>query len=159
MRSKNKSLPLPIKQHVVYNLELYYKQLAAIRTERERLMPSTTQGYSDTAGCSSSGPRRVTEDDAMMLVTSSYIRNLETITVATKSYLDSTDDTTRRLLMMCYIGNNRVNVDTAAARLQISAAKAYYLIHRAIIRLAVLYGYIPAPDDFTVGGTDDAPAA
>lgn len=136
----SKTLPAEVRGIVEYGLTHYHAYKAELQDMLDRIVKSPTPTYSLAPG-GHDPESRPTESMALKRSLQPAYQMMTLMTDAIDRVLRDSDDTTRRLLLMCYI-DRRVTVCAAAPAVGVSERQAYYTIHRALTDIAQRAGFL-----------------
>lgn len=129
-----------IRDFVAWQLEHYQTNRAQLESFKRDLIPSPTPNYGGSEGHSTEA-HRTTEDIAMQISSSAYIRNLEQTVKAIQYVIERLDDTDLRLIELVYFKGTHT-VDGAAMIVNLSSRTAYRHINRVLTAVALELGLI-----------------
>jgi len=135
------SLPSEIRSTVEWQLEHYPEDKRQLSSYKDDLIPSPTQAYSLTPG--GGGASRTTENVAMRIASSPYLRRLEQSVAAIEYALSRADDIDRRLIELVY-WRREYTVAGAGLRLGLSCSGAYKRLNKVLAAVALELGYVSA---------------
>lgn len=130
-----------IKSAVEWQLQYYREDLRQLEEYKRDLMPSTTQGYSLTAGVDGGEVSRTTEDITMQIIHSPYIRRLEFSCDAIGRVLKNLDSIDLRLIELVY-WRREYTVEGAGIKIGLSRSAAYLRINKILGAVAFALGYV-----------------
>lgn len=131
-----------IRDFVAWQLEHYHdnkRQLEEIRCE---MIPSPTPTYGGS-GSHSNEAHRTTEDVALQISSSAYLRNLEQTVRAIDYVVARLDETDLKLLGLVYF-KGTYTVDGAAQIVNLSRRAAYNHINNVLVAVAMELGLVNA---------------
>ena len=105
------------------------------------MIPSGVQAYSMTAGVDGGESHRTTEEIALRMVSSPYIRRLEITCEAIRRVLERLDDTDRKLIELVY-WRREWTVEGAGLKIGLQKTAAYQRINKILGMIAYELGYV-----------------
>ena len=105
------------------------------------LIPSAVQGYSLTARVSGGEVKRTTEEVALKIISSHYVRRLEITCDAINRALKVFDDIDIRLIELVY-WKREYTVEGAGMKIGLSKSAAYQRINKILGVIAHELGYV-----------------
>jgi RinA family phage transcriptional activator len=130
-----------IKATVEWQLQYYREDCRQLEELKDELIPSPVQGYSLTAGVDGGEAKRTTEEVTMRIVSSLYIRRLETTCAAIKRALANMDKIDLKLIELVY-WRREYTVEGAGMKVGLSRSAAYKRINKILGACAYELGYI-----------------
>ena len=130
-----------IKSTVEWQLQYYREDLRQLEEVKRDLIPSPVPGYSQTAGVDGGDAKRTTEDIAMRMISSPYIRRLEISCDAITRVLSTLDEIDLKLIELVY-WRREYTVEGAAMKIHISKTAAYQRINKILGAIAYSLGYV-----------------
>lgn len=130
-----------IKATVEWQLQYYREDCRQLEQLKLEMIPSTTQAYSKTAGVDGGEAGRTTENVALRMISSPYIRRLEITCEAITRALSTIDETDHRLIELIY-WRREYTVEGAGLKCNLSKSAAYKRINKILGLVAYELGYI-----------------
>ena len=129
-----------IKATVEWQLQYYREDLRQLEEVKRDLIPSPVPSYSQTTGAAGEA-KRTTEDIAMRMISSPYIRRLEISCEAISRVLSNLDEIDLKLIELVY-WRREYTVEGAAMKIHISKTAAYQRINKILGAIAYSLGYV-----------------
>lgn len=129
-----------IRDFVAWQLEHYHDNKRQLEEIKRDMVPSPTPTYGGS-GSHSNEAHRATEDVAMQICSSAYLRNLEQTVRAIDYVLSKLDETDMKLLSLVYF-KGTCTVAGAAQIVNLSQSGAYKRIQNMMIAIALELGLI-----------------
>jgi len=135
------SIPARIKSTVEWQLEHYPEDRRQMDEYIRDMIPSPTQGYSLTAGVDGGEAGRATENVTLRIISSPYLRWLETSCNAIEAVLRNLGDIDLELVKLVY-WRREFTVEGAGMKLNLSKSSAYRHINTILTAIAGEMGYV-----------------
>lgn len=129
-----------IKSTVEWQLQYYREDLRQLEEVKRDLIPSPVPSYSQTTGAAGEA-KRTTEDIAMRMISSPYIRRLEISCEAISRVLSNLDEIDLKLIELVY-WRREYTVEGAAMKIHLSKTAAYQRINKILGAIAYSLGYV-----------------
>jgi len=129
-----------IKATVEWQLQYYREDLRQLEEVKRDLIPSPVPSYSQTTGAAGEA-KRTTEDIAMRMISSPYIRRLEISCEAISRVLANLDEIDLKLIELVY-WRREYTVEGAAMKIHLSKTAAYQRINKILGAIAYSLGYV-----------------
>lgn len=129
-----------IKATVEWQLQYYKEDRRQLEEYKADLIPSATPAYTFDKGGSNEA-HRSTEDIAMKIISSPYVRRLEISCEAIRRALDSCDSIDLQLIELVY-WRKEYTVEGASMAINIGKSSAYQRINKILGRIAYELGYV-----------------
>jgi len=129
-----------IKATVEWQLQYYREDLRQLEEVKRDLIPSPVPSYSQTTGAAGEA-KRTTEDIAMRMISSPYIRRLEISCEAISRVLSNLDEIDLKLIELVY-WRREYTVEGAAMKIHLSKTAAYQRINKILGAIAYSLGYV-----------------
>lgn len=129
-----------IKATVEWQLQYYREDLRQLEEVKRDLIPSPVPSYSQTTGAAGD-TKRTTEDIAMRMISSPYIRRLEISCEAISRVLSNLDEIDLKLIELVY-WRREYTVEGAAMKIHLSKTAAYQRINKILGAIAYSLGYV-----------------
>lgn len=129
-----------IKATVEWQLQYYREDLRQLEEVKRDLIPSPVPSYSQTTGAAGEA-KRMTEDIAMRMISSPYIRRLEISCEAISRVLSNLDEIDLKLIELVY-WRREYTVEGAAMKIHLSKTAAYQRINKILGAIAYSLGYV-----------------
>ena len=137
------SLAPDIKATVEWQLRYYKEDKRQLNEIKADMIPSAVQGYSLTAGVDGGGSGRTTENIAMAMVSTPYIRRLEITIDAIDRALAQLDATDKQLIELIY-WRNEYTTEGAGMIVHLQKSAVYQRINKILGLIAYEMGYVSA---------------
>ena len=137
------SLAPDIKATVEWQLRYYKEDKRQLNEIKADMIPSAVQGYSLTAGVDGGGSGRTTENIAMAMVSTPYIRRLEITIDAIDRALAQLDATDKQLIELIY-WRNVYTPEGAGMIVHLQKSAVYQRINKILGLIAYEMGYVSA---------------
>ena len=131
-----------IRDFVAWQLEHYFQNKRQLEEFKRDLVPSPTPTYGGI-GSHSNEAHRTTEDVAIQISSSVYLRNLEQTVKAIDYVVDRLDQTDELLISLVYF-KGTYTVEGAAQIVNLSRRAAYNHINRVLVAVALELGLVNA---------------
>lgn len=128
-----------IKLYTEWVLEHYNENRAELNAQKKAMMPTLVPSYNGMPGSSDVG--RQTEQVAIKMSTSAYLRNLEMCVSAVDRVLSHCDKTDMQLIQLVYWRRSH-NVVGAGIAVGLSKTQAYKHINNILTALAAEIGIV-----------------
>ena len=135
------SIPAGLRSTIVWHLEHYPEAKRQLDQYWKEQIPSPTQALSLTAGVSGGEAHRSTEDVVFRIVTSQYLRMLETTCRAIEIALNADDEITRQIVNLVY-WKRQYTAEGAGMKLHLSKTAVYNRLNKLMARIALEMGYV-----------------
>ena len=135
------SIPTRTRNMIEMLLEHYPVDKRELDHYKTDMIPSPTQGYSLTAGVDGGDVGRSTEQVAMRIISSPYVRRLEINCTAIENALSAVDDIDRKLVDLIYWKKEYTAVG-AGIKLHLSSSATYKRLNKIIGLIAYEMGYV-----------------
>ena len=122
-------------------MQYYREDKRQLEEYKREMIPSATPGYSLTAGVDGGEAKRTTEDIAMRIISSPYIRRLEITCEAIDRALQNLDETDMRLIELVY-WRREYSVEGAGNKIGLAKSSAYQRINKILGLIAYELGYV-----------------
>jgi RinA family phage transcriptional activator len=135
------TLKYAIRSTVEWQLRNFRQEKRQLEKYKAELIPSGVQGYSLTAGVDGGEAKRSTEEVAMRIAETPYIKRIETTVAAIDKVIRSLDKKELHLVELVY-WRQEYNIEGAALIVGFSRSAAYRHINRILAEIAYQMGYI-----------------
>lgn len=135
------TLKYAIRSTVEWQLRNYRTEKRQLAKYKDELIPSGVQGYSLTAGVDGGEAKRSTEEVALRIAETPYIKRLETTVNAITKVVQDLDSKELHLIELVY-WRQEYNVEGAAMIVGFSRSAAYRHVNRILTEMAYQLGYI-----------------
>ena len=130
-----------IRATVEWQLRNFRQEKRQLEKYKNDMIPSGVQGYSLTAGVCGGEAKRATEEIAVRIAETPYIKRLETSVAAIDKVMQSLDKKELHLIELVY-WRQEYNIEGAAIIVGFSRSAAYRHINRILAEIAYQMGYI-----------------
>ena len=135
------TLKYAIRSTVEWQLRNFRQDKRQLEKYKAELIPSGVQGYSLTAGVDGGEAKRSTEEVAMRIAETPYIKRIEVTVAAIDKVIRSLDKKELHLVELVY-WRQEYNIEGAALIVGFSRSAAYRHINRILAEIAYQMGYI-----------------
>ena len=135
------SIPSRLKGFIEWQLEHYPEDKREIEQYKKEMVPSPVQQYSLTGGVSGGETHRATEDVAMRIATSQYIKHLEASCKAVEEAMKGEDDTSKKLVELIY-WKREYTPEGAGMKIGLQKSAVYQRLNKILGRIAFEMGYV-----------------
>ena len=130
-----------IKNTVEWHLRDFKEDRRQLESLKADLIPSPTKSISPTGGLSGGLPGRDTENVAMTIMSSPYIRRIEITCEGIERAMKRMDETDKKLIDLVY-WKQEYTVEGAGMKIGLSKSAAYQRINKILGSIAYELGYV-----------------
>ena len=130
-----------LRNTAIWTLEHYHEDKRQMEDYKKQFIPSGTAPYSPTGGINAGEPGRPTENAALKIASSPYLRTMEWNIAAVERALDKLDEIDLNIIDMVYWKKSHT-VEGAGMKVGLSRRAAYDHINNILCRVALEMGLV-----------------